>query len=253
MINFENRLLILCLEDSLFAALYQALKHLTQEWQTASPVTLWANALEAKDQLANSRRPDLLLPNLFAQIPLLDGLISQSLLLWMLFAEEPSLEPSPLRNALCTELQKHKERWRTIYEYFRESEADNETKGYQIEPHYFASLQQDMVSEEPQRAINDLHDFILEAIRSESIDDCRAIYMVLSRFDRAKRHIYDEEEKLLSDKMDEWARRQHEAKRVENYFEKDSCTVQGDLVGNKEVQYELSHIGRGGIGVNIGK
>lgn len=252
MINFENQLLILCLEDSLFAALYPALKHLAEEWQTASPVILWTHALEAKGQLASSHRPDLLLPHLFAQSPLPDGLISQSLILWMLFAEEPNLGSSPLKNSLCTELWKHKERWLTIYERFRESEAENETKGYQIEPHHFASPLPDIVGENTQRSANDLRNFILEAIHSESIDDCRAIYMVLTRFDRTKGHIYDEEEKLLTEKMDEWTRRQYEAKRVENYFEKDSCTVHGDLVGSKEVQYEVSHIGRGGIGVNIG-
>ena len=59
-------LLNICLEDSLFAALYEALCHLETKWHTSSPVDMWIEALSARQKLSKSRRPDLLLRQLFA-------------------------------------------------------------------------------------------------------------------------------------------------------------------------------------------
>ena len=58
-------LLNLCLEDSLFAALYEALCNLENKWHTSSPVDMWIEALSARQKLSKSRRPDLLLRQLF--------------------------------------------------------------------------------------------------------------------------------------------------------------------------------------------
>lgn len=219
----DNQLLSLCLEDSLFAALYPALRRLTKEWETSSPEALWLYALEAKSELAGCRRPDLLLSSLFGKTTLIDGVLSHSLLLWMLFTEEQNQNPSPLRNALCQELLQYKERWEVIYDCFRKSEANNELMGYQIEPHAFSTPLPGMAGEQPQRTSDDLHNFILEAIRTEDITTCSQILHVLSRFDINKKHIYEEEEIMLNKKMDEWNRMMHEAKHVDNHFGENSC------------------------------
>ena len=45
-------LLTICLEDSLFAALYDALCNLETKWHTSSPVDMWIEALSARQKLS---------------------------------------------------------------------------------------------------------------------------------------------------------------------------------------------------------
>lgn len=248
MINPDNQLLNLCFEDSLFAALYPALLHLHQKWESSAPVALWLKALDTKESLHGSRRPDLLLATLFVDMPLPDALLTQALLLWMLMVEDGD-KPSPVKDNLCRRLAAHDEEWRTIYEWFSKSEADNESMGYQIEPHLIARQPTSGFAEQPHRSNSDLHDFIVTAISTASTEVCRNITLVLSRLNIDKGHVYEEEEKMLLDKMSEWNRMEHKRKPVINNFGKDSCHVQGDLVGNKDVQYEVNGVGVGGVGV----
>ena len=90
-------LLTICLEDSLFAALYDALCNLETKWHTSSPVDMWIEALSARQKLSKSRRPDLLLRQLFVGLNPNEAVVAKAILMWILFNEDRSTGKSPLK------------------------------------------------------------------------------------------------------------------------------------------------------------
>ena len=125
-------LLTICLEDSLFAALYDALCNLETKWHTSSPVDMWIEALSARQKLSKSRRPDLLLRQLFVGLNPNEAVVAKAILMWILFNEDRSTGKSPLKDALARMLLEHHETWNVVYSEFRKSESRNEQMGYEI-------------------------------------------------------------------------------------------------------------------------
>lgn len=218
-------LLNLCLEDSLFAALYEALCNLENKWHTSSPVDLWIKALSARQKLSKSRRPDLLLRQLFVDSNPNDAVIIKAILMWILFNEDRSTEKTPLKDALARMLSECGETWNIIYSEFRESESRNEQMGYDITQADYSNnaVPTEMYSPELTQGCNLAHEMVSYALESHNHQLCYALYYILSHIDYQKGHIYEDEVRRLANQTDEMEKARHEPRKVENIFQKDSC------------------------------
>lgn len=218
-------LLNLCLEDSLFAALYEALCNLENKWHTSSPIDMWIEALSARQKLSKSRRPDLLLRQLFVGSNPYDAAVVKAILMWILFNEDRSTEKTPLKDELAKMLSKHCETWNVIYSEFRESESRNEQMGYDITQTDYSNneVPTKVQYQELSQNCNLAHEMVSYALESHNQQLCYSLYYILSHIDYLKGHIYEDEVRRLADQTDEMEKACHEPRKVENIFQKDSC------------------------------
>lgn len=218
-------LLNICLEDSLFAALYEALCNLQNKWHTSSPVDMWIEALSAKQELSKSIRPDLLLRQLFVGSNPNEAVIVKAILMWMLFNEDRSKGQSPLKDALAKMMLEHVETWNVVYSAFRESESRNEQMGYDIIQTDYSgnAVLTKAQCQESSECCGLVHEMVSYALESHNQQLCHALYYILSRMDYQKGHVYEDEVRRLADQTDEMEKACHEPRKVENYFQKDSC------------------------------
>ena len=223
--NNNIDLLNICLEDSLFAALYEALCNLENKWHTSSPVDMWIEALSARQNLSKSKRPDLLLRQLFVGSNPNDAVVVKALLMYILFNEDRSTENSPLKSVLARMLSEQSETWNVVYSEFRESENRNEQMGYDIcQTDYSQNEVPTKVQcQELSQNCNPAHEMVSCALESHNPQLCNALYCILSRVDYQKGHIYEDEVRRLAAQTDEMEKASHEPRRFENRFYKDSC------------------------------
>lgn len=215
----------ICLEDSLFAALYEALCNLENKWHTSSPVDMWIEALSARQKLSKSRRPDLLLRQLFVGSNPNEAVVVKAILMWILFNEDRSTEKSPLKDTLRSMLLEHHETWNVVYSEFRESESRNEQMGYEIcQTDYSKNAVPTKVqSQELSQNCNLVHEMASCALESHDHNLCVALYHILTRIDYQKGHIYEDEVIRLANQIDEMEKASHEPRKVENIYQKGSC------------------------------
>lgn len=238
--NQQIDLLNLCMEDDLFCALYEALCVLETELHTAPPVDLWIEALQARKKLCGAKRPDLLLRPMFANMPSSDALITEALLMWMLFTEDWNTDVTPLKDALSHRLVAFGEAWQRVYTEFRNSEQRNEELGYNIKQCDFRSKEIPVSAVEDSQAKDSIqvHELVSVALNTHTPDHCRALYYILSHIDYQKNHIFESEVKRLSGMTDAIEKDEHEPRKVErhNHFAKDSVhlsagsTLNGDVI-----------------------
>lgn len=240
--NSNLDLLNLCMEDDLFCALYDALCYFEKEWHTASPVDLWVDALQARRRLSTARRPDLLLGQMFVDSASEEALLVEALLMWMLFTEDWSTDVSPLKDSLSKLLMAHGDAWETVYDKFRESEAQNEQMGYGIAQCDYRTKEVPMMVREEEHTNNDnlAHELVTVALDTHSPDLCRALYYILSHIDYQKGHIYESEVRRLSGMTDGIEKTAHEPRKIEkhNHFAKDSCRFEAGSTMNGNVVME---------------
>ena len=209
-------LLNICLEDSLFAALYEALCHLETKWHTSSPVDMWIEALSARQKLSKSRRPDLLLRKLFAGSNPNETVVVEAILMWILFNEDRNIGKSPLKDALAIMLLEHHETWNIVYSEFRESESRNEQMGYDITQTDYSGnavltkAQCQKLSQNCDLA----HEMVSYALESHNHQLCYALYYILSHIDYKKGHIYEDEVIRLANQTYEMEKASHEPRNV---------------------------------------
>lgn len=215
----------LCLEDSLFAALYEALCNLESNWQTPSPADMWIKALSVRYDLSKSNRPDLLLRQLFVGMEQHEAVIVKATLMWMLFNEDRCMEKSPLKDALAKMLKAHGEEWNTVYSEFQESESRNEQMGYNVCQTDYSNnaVPTEMHNRERSQDSSLAHELVSYAVETNNPQLCVALYYILSRIDYQKGHIYEDEVRRLAAKTDEMGKASHEPRKVENHYYKDSC------------------------------
>lgn len=218
-------LLNICLEDSLFAALYEALCNLENKWHTSSPVDMWIEALSARQKLSKSRRPDLLLRQLFVGLNHNEAVVVKAILMWILFNEDRNTGKSPLKDALARMLLEHHETWNIVYSEFRESENRNELMGYYITQTDYSqnTVPTKVQCQELSENCNLAHEMVSYALESHNHQLCYALYYILSHIDYQKGHIYEYEVRRLANQTDEMEKASHEPRKVENIFQKDSC------------------------------
>ena len=218
-------LLTICLEDSLFAALYDALCNLETKWHTSSPVDMWIEALSARQKLSKSRRPDLLLRQLFVGSNPNEAVVVKAILMWILFNEDRSIEKSPLKDKLKSMLLEHHETWNVVYSEFRESESRNEQMGYEICQTDYSknAIPTNVQSQELSQNCNLVHEMVSCALESHDHNLCVALYHILTRIDYQKGHIYEDEVIRLANQIDEMEKASHEPRKVENIYQKGSC------------------------------
>lgn len=218
-------LLNICLEDSLFAALYEALCNLENKWHTSSPVDMWIEALSARQKLSKSRRPDLLLRQLFVGSNPNEAVVVKAILMWILFNEDRSIEKSPLKDTLKSMLLEHHETWNVVYSEFRESESRNEQMGYEICQTDYSknAIPTNVQSQELSQNCNLVHEMVSCALESHDHNLCVALYHILTRIDYQKGHIYEDEVIRLANQIDEMEKASHEPRKVENIYQKGSC------------------------------
>ena len=218
-------LLNICLEDSLFAALYDALCNLETKWHTSSPVDMWIEALSARQKLSKSRRPDLLLRQLFVGLNPNEAVVAKAILMWILFNEDRSTGKSPLKDALARMLLEHHETWNVVYSEFRKSESRNEQMGYEITQTDYSknAVPAKVQCQELSQNCNLAHEMVSYALESHNHQMCYALYYILSRIDYQKGHIYEDEVQRLAKRTNEMEKANHEPRKVENIFQKDSC------------------------------
>lgn len=203
--NKNIDILNLCLEDSLFAALYEALRNLESKWQTSSPEDMWVKALSARHDLSKSNRPDLLLRQLFVNMEQHEAIIVKAILMWMLFNEDRCMEESPLKDALAKMLAAHDEDWITVYAEFRESESRNEQMGFNVCQTDYSNnaVSSEMHNLELSQDSSLAHEMVSRALETNNPQLCRALYYILSHIDYQKGHIYEDEVRRLAAKTDE--------------------------------------------------
>lgn len=90
----------------------------------------------------------------------------------------------------------------------------------------------------PRRSDTDLHDFIIEALHTESIETCQNIHTVLTRFNQSHKNLYENEETILAQKLDEWHHVEHEGRIINNHYDKESCTFMSGSTMNGAVRYD---------------
>lgn len=230
-------LLNLCLEDSLFAALYEALCNLENKWHTSSPVDMWIEALSARQKISKSRRPDLLLRQLFVGSNPNETVVVKAILMWILFNEDRNTQKSPLKDALARMLLEHIETWNVVYSEFRECESRNEQLGYEITQTDYSknAVPTKVQCQEISQNCNLAHEMVSYALESHNHQLCYALYYILSHIDYQRGHIYEDEVRRLANQTDEMEKASHEPRKVENIFQKDSCnfglgsTLNGDV------------------------
>lgn len=218
-------LLDLCLEDSLFAALYEGLCNLESKWQTSSPVDMWVRALSARHKLSQSKRPDLLLRQLFVNLKPNEAVVVEAILMCILINEDRSTARSPLKDALARMLLAHSDTWSIVYEEFRESENQNEQKEYKVCQVDYSNMTipTKACEQEPQQDKKLAHKFVSYALESSNPQLCRNIHYILWRIDYENGHIYEDELKRLAEQTDVMERANHKPSKIENNFHKDSC------------------------------
>lgn len=230
-------LLNLCLEDSLFAALYEALCNLENKWHTSSPVDMWIEALSARQKISKSRRPDLLLRQLFVGSNPNETVVVKAILMWILFNEDRNTQKSPLKDALARMLLEHIETWNVVYSEFRECESRNEQLGYEITQTDYSknAVPTKVQCQEISQNCNLAHEMVSYALESHNHQLCYALYYILSHIDYQRGHIYEDEVRRLANQTDEMEKASHEPRKVENIYQKGSCnfgpgsTQNGDL------------------------
>lgn len=235
-------LLGLCLEDSLFAALYEGLCNLESKWQTSSPVDMWVRALSARHKLSQSKRPDLLLRQLFVNLKPNEAVVVEAILMCILINEDRSTAPSPLKDALARMLLAHIDTWRIVHDEFRESENQNEQKEYKVCQVDYSNMTipTKACEQEPQQDKKLAHKFVSYALKSSNPKFCRDIHYILSRIDYEDGHIYEDELRRLVDQIDEMEKANHEPRKIVNNFHKDSChfgqgsSMNGDVLLNNK-------------------
>lgn len=240
--NQDIDLLNLCFEDSLFAALYGGLCNLESKWQTSSPVDMWVRALSARHKLSQSKRPDLLLQQLFVDLKPNEAVVVETILLYMLVNEDRSTESSPLKDALLQMLITRDDTWSIVYEEFRESENQNEQKEYKVCQVDYSNMTIPTKSceQEPQQDKKLAHKFVSYALKSSNPQLCRDIHYLFSQIDYEDGHIYEDELKWLAEQTDEMERANHEPSKIVNNFHKDSChfgqgsSMNGDVLLNNK-------------------
>ena len=203
--NKDINLLNLCLEDSLFAALYEALCNLESNWQTPSPADMWIKALSVRYDLSKSNRPDLLLRQLFVGMEQHEAVIVKAILMWMLFNEDRSMDKSSLKDALAKMLMTHGEEWNTVYSEFRGSESRNEQMGFNVcQTDYSSNSAPSEMNNQVRSQDSSLaHELVSYAVETNNPQLCVALYYILSRIDYQKGHIYEDEVRRLAAKTDE--------------------------------------------------
>lgn len=209
-------LLNFCLEDSLFAALYEALCHLETKWHTSSPVYMWIKALSARQKISKSRRPDLLLRQLFVGSNPNEAVVVEAILMWILFNEDRNTGKSPLKDALARILLEHHETWNVVYSEFRESESRNEQMGYDITQTDYSknAVPTKVQYQELSENCNLAHEMVSYALESHNHQMCYALYYILSHIDYQKGHIYEDEVRRLANQTDEMEKASHEPRNV---------------------------------------
>lgn len=240
--NKSIDLLNLCLEDSLFAALYEALCNLETRWQTPSAADMWVEALSARHDLSKSNRPDLLLRRLFSDMEQHEAVIVEALLMWMLFNEDWSKEKSPLKDALAKILRGHDEDWDTVYSEFRESERRNEQTGFNVcqTDYRNNAVSTELYNRKQAQDSGLAQEMVSYALEKEDLQSCRNLFYILSRIDSRKGHIYEDMVSQLGDMIDKLEKADHEPRNhIENNFNQGSCTfnqgssLNGDILLNQ--------------------
>lgn len=221
--NRKFDILNLCMEDDLFCALYNALSFFEKEWHTSSAVDLWVDALQARRILNSTKRPDLLLNQIFANSVASEALLVEALLMWMLFTEDWSTDVSPLKDSLSRQLMTHGDAWNTVYEKFRESEGQNEQMGYSISlcDYRLKEIPTMIQEEEFTNDENLAHELVTVALETHSPELCRALYYILSHIDYQKGHVYENEVRRLSGMTDGIEKASHEPRKTieaERYY-----------------------------------
>lgn len=138
--EMDNMLLRLCLMDKSFPALYGALCNLEKKWQTSSPVKMWVKALAARHKLAKSKRPDLLLPQLFVDLDPHEAVVVEAILLCILCNDRNYYCLPPLLFELGQMLLAHGDTWRIVKEEISESEKQYIQDGHEVSGEHYPSI-----------------------------------------------------------------------------------------------------------------
>ncbi len=232
-------ILNLCLEDSLFAALYDALCCLERKWQTPKPVDMWIKALSARRDLSKSTRPDLLVRQLFADMSRYEAVVVEALLMWMLINESRSVEKSSLNDALALMLLNHGEAWETVRAEFRESEGRNERFGYIVCPTDYSSnaIPAEMCGQGDGSLV---HDLVSEALKTSNPELCHVLFLLLARVNNSQNgHAYDNELSRLAAETDKIEQAGHAPRSLVNNFQKGSCNFELGSTMNGNVSTNL--------------
>ena len=133
--NLESRMLEIFLADQLFCSLYPALCFMEEQHQAPSPIKVWMEALQIKQNTEKFCRADIIIGRMFADKSQIEALCEEAVLFYMLITtgQEEKQKPTALKDALARLLLKHGELWKTLYNKIRQSEEEEELEGHYVD------------------------------------------------------------------------------------------------------------------------
>lgn len=227
-------LLNICLEDNLFCALHNALCGFEKMWHTPSPVNVWMTALGIKHKLSESKRPELLLGYLFSNMTKKEDLIVGAVLIYIISAEDWNSNSSPLKDELLKRLMAHGQDLNIVFSEFRKSEEWNEQQGYFVTQTNYSNTVNTQMKVLPE-GNNGVHDLVSEAMDSSNIALCEMLYILLTRIDYQKGHIYEGEVERLKYHIDEINKASHIPAVIYNTYQ-DKCIFNAGSTQNGDIK-----------------
>ena len=227
-------LLNICLEDNLFCALHNALCGFEKMWHTPSPVNVWMTALGIKHKLSESKRPELLLGYLFSNMTKREDLIVGAVLIYIISAEDWNSNSSPLKDELLKRLMAHGQDLNIVFSEFRKSEEWNEQQGYFVTQTNYSNTVNTQIKVSPE-GNNGVRDLVSEAMDSSNIALCEMLYILLTRIDYQKGHIYEGEVKRLKYHIDEINKASHIPAVIYNTYQ-DKCIFNAGSKQNGDIK-----------------
>lgn len=230
-------LLNICLEDNLFCALHNALCGFEKMWHTPSPVNVWMTALGIKHKLSESKRPELLLGYLFSNMTKREDLIVGAVLIYIISAEDWNSNSSPLKDELLKRLMAHGQDLNIVFSEFRKSEEWNEQQGYFVTQTDYSDTVNTQMKVLPE-GNNGVRDLVSEAISSGDNELCKTLYILLTRIDYQKGHIYEGEVKRLNNHIAEINKDSHKPLNIYNNYLANSCNFGPGSTQNGDTLYK---------------
>ena len=252
----ERQLLGVCLSDQLFCAMYGALDYMHRHHHEPQPVEAWLAALAAMREISDAPRSDLMADMALGQGQSVSVL---GIMLYMLMTQDMShaAEPSDLKDVLCKKLSEQT-LWPEFYEQVRLSEGKEEQKSRFVKEKDYS--RQSLISVTDGRTDTELaKELVTTTLSLNDSDYCRKLELVLSRISDQHDGIYAKEVEMLRGASDEAAGEQTEVLKgmagdlKANNSKHGGTIVQGDLVMEKNVEYEVGHVAAGGTGISVGK
>ena len=121
-----------------------------------------------------------------------------------------------------------------VFSEFRKSEEWNEQQGYFVTQTNYSNTVNTQMKVLPE-GNNGVRDLVSEAMDSSNIALCEMLYILLTRIDYQKGHIYEGEVKRLNNYIDEINKASHKPLNIYNTYQ-DKCIFNAGSTQNGDIK-----------------